>query len=358
LLLAIGDAIPALLAGNAVLVKPSEWTPLSAEFGRKLLVECGLDADLLQVVQGGAEVGSALISRVDYVAFTGGTTTGRKVAIAAAESLIPCSLELGGKNPMIVLKEAPLEQAAAALVAGAFANAGQTCIAMERVYVEAPIFDRFAQLVVERANNLRVGWSQSFDKDMGSMIRDTHAAKVRERIEAAVRDGASRLTSRRGPDLGPAFVEPTVLANVRPDHPIDQEETFGPVVSIHRVANREKAIELANDSRYGLNASVWAGRSARAMEVARELETGTVTVNGALMIYNAFDLPMGGIKQSGIGRRHGEKGILRFTREHSIVRGFEARGGYDCMLAPIQSERAAEKVLKLVRWWRRLPGVR
>jgi succinate-semialdehyde dehydrogenase/glutarate-semialdehyde dehydrogenase len=357
-LLAMGDAIPALLAGNATLLKPSEWTPLSAELGKTLLVESGLDPALLSVVHGGSDVGSALISHVDYVAFTGGASTGRKVAVAASERLIPFSLELGGKNPMIVLKEAPLEKAAAALVAGAFANAGQTCIAVERVYVEAPIFDNFAQLVVDGANRLRIGWSQSYDVDMGSMIRPAHAAKVRERIEGAVHAGAFRLTPSRGSDLGPAFVEPTVLANVNPEDVIDREETFGPAISLHRVENREKAIALANDSRYGLNASVWAGGSGPAMEIARRLETGTVGINAALMVYNAFDLPMGGVKQSGIGRRHGEKGILRFTQEHSIAQSFEMGGGYDGMLAHIQSDRSVTAILKLVRLWRRIPGLR
>ena len=356
-LLTVGDAIPALLAGNAVLVKPSEWTPLSAVLGRALFVESGLDPDLFGVVHGGADTGADLIRHVDYVAFTGGTATGRKVAVAAAERLIPSSLELGGKNPMIVLKEAPLEQAASALIAGAFSNAGQTCIAVERVYVEASVFDRFAQLVADGAGRIKVGWSQSFALDMGSMIHAAHASKVQERIDTAVRAGASVLSgSRRRDDLGPAFVEPTVLAQVDQHDPIAVDETFGPVVSLHRVRNREEAITLANDSPYGLNASVWAGRSSSAMEIARELEAGSVAINSSLMIYNAFDLPMGGIKLSGIGRRHGQHGILRYTQAQSIVRSFEAGGGYDAMLAGIRSDRAADAILKLVRLWRRLPG--
>ena len=358
-LLAIGDAIPALLAGNAVCVKPSEWTPLSAGLGKSLLLECGLDPDLLNIVQGGPEIGSELIRHVDYIAFTGGTATGRKVAVTAAERLIPFSLELGGKNPMIVLKEAPLEQAAEALIAGAFANAGQTCIAVERVYIEAPVFDRFAQLVAESANRIKIGWSQSFDLDMGSMIHAAHAAKVQDRIDAAVRSGASVLAgSRRRPDLGAAFVEPTVLAQIRPDDTIAVEETFGPVITLHRVAGREEAVALSNNSSYGLNASVWAGRGNGAMELAQEIEAGSVGVNASLMIYNAFDLPMGGIKRSGIGRRHGERGILRFTQEQSIVRSFAAGGGYDRMLAGVRSEKTAGTLLKLVRLWRRIPGIR
>jgi succinate-semialdehyde dehydrogenase/glutarate-semialdehyde dehydrogenase len=358
-LLTVGDAIPALLAGNAVMIKPSEVTPLSAELGKALFAESGLDPDLFNVIQGGPEAGSDLIGRVDYVAFTGGTVTGRKVAVAAAERLIPFSLELGGKNPMIVLKEAPLEDAAKALVTGAFSNAGQTCIAIERVYVEDSVFDRFASLVADAASRIKVGWSESFDLDMGSMIHPAHAAKVQERIDAAVRAGASVLTgARRRLDLGEAFVEPTVLTQVRQKDEIAVEETFGPVVSLHPIKSRDEAIALANDSQYGLNASVWAGGSAPAMAVAREIEAGSVSINSSLMIYNAYDLPMGGVKRSGIGRRHGERGILRYTQEQSIARSFAMGGGYDQLLSGVRTESAAQMMLRLVRWWRKIPGLR
>jgi succinate-semialdehyde dehydrogenase / glutarate-semialdehyde dehydrogenase len=358
-LLTAGDAIPALLAGNAVLLKPSESTPLSAVLGRALFVESGLDPDLLTIVQGGPEAGSEIIRHVNYVAFTGGTVTGRKVAVAASERLIPFSLELGGKNPMIVLKEAPLEAAASALVAGAFSNAGQTCIAVERVYIETDVFDSFAKLVADGARRLKVGWSRSFDMDMGSMIHANHATKVQDRIQAAIGAGAIALAGApRRSDLGDAFVEPTVLAHVEQRDDIAVEETFGPVVSLHRVASRDEAIALANDSAYGLNASVWAGGSARAMAVAEQLETGSVAINSSLMIYNAFDLPMGGVKNSGIGRRHGARGLLRYTQEHSIARSFESGGGYDRMLARIGSDRMAEAILRVVKFWRKLPGLR
>jgi succinate-semialdehyde dehydrogenase/glutarate-semialdehyde dehydrogenase len=358
-LLTTGDAIPALLAGNAVLIKPSELTPLSATYGRSLLIECGLDPDLLTIVQGGPEAGTGLMSHVDYVAFTGGTVTGRKVALAAAERLIPFSLELGGKNPMIVLKDAPLDEAAAALVAGAFANAGQTCIAIERVYVEASVFDRFAALVSEKAARVKVGWSQAFDMDMGSMIHAAHASRVQNKIDSAVLAGARVLWGARPrTDLGNSFVEPTVLAQVDRQDPIAVEETFGPVISLHRVNSRDEAIEQANDSRYGLNASVWAGGTSPAMSVAREIEAGSVAINSSLMIYSSFDLPMGGIKQSGIGRRHGERGILRYTQEQSIARSFQTGGGYDRLLAKIHSGQRAEMLLRLTRWWRRIPGLR
>jgi succinate-semialdehyde dehydrogenase/glutarate-semialdehyde dehydrogenase len=358
-LLSMGDALPALLAGNAVLLKPSEVTPLSALLGKTLLGQSGLNPDLLCIVQGGVEVGSELIRRVDYVGFTGSSANGRKVAVAAAERLIPFSLELGGKNPMIVLKDAPLEQAADALLAGAFSNAGQTCISVERIYVESSVFDRFAQLVSERTRALKLGWSRSFDTDIGSMIHAGHAEKVQHAIDAAVRAGAVVLAgAKRRPDLGPAFVEPTILAQVDRGAPIAVDETFGPVVSLHRVGGRDEAVALANDSQYGLNASVWAGGTASAMEIARHLEVGSVAINSTLMIYNAFDLPMVGIKQSGIGRRHGEQGILRYTQARSIVRSFEFGGGYDGMLKTIRNERMARAMLTMVRLWRKIPGIR
>jgi len=358
-LLSIGDAIPALLAGNAVLLKPSELTPLSAVLGKALLQKSGLDESLLGIVQGGPEAGAELLRHVHYIGFTGSSTNGRKVAIAAAERLIPYSLELGGKNPMIVLKDAPLEEAAEGLLAGAFANAGQTCISIERVYVESPIFDRFARLVADRTGALKVGWSRSFDVDVGSMIHPAHAARVQQAIEAAVQGGASVLAgAKRRPDLGPSFVEPTILANVNRRAPIAVDETFGPVVSLHRVESREEAIGLANDSQYGLNASVWAGGATPAIEIARRLEAGSVAINSTLMIYNAFDLPMGGVKLSGIGRRHADHGILRYTQARSIVRSFETGGGYDSMLGRIRGEKMAAAMLKMVRLWRRIPGIR
>jgi succinate-semialdehyde dehydrogenase/glutarate-semialdehyde dehydrogenase len=358
-LLSIGDAIPALLAGNAVLLKPSDLTPLSAILGKTLLEKSGLDPNLLGIIHGGADAGAELLRHVDYVGFTGSSANGRKVAVAAAERLIPFSLELGGKNPMIILKDAPLEQAAEALLAGAFSNAGQTCISIERVYVESAVFDRFARLVADRTKALHLGWSRSFDIDVGSMINPAHAAKVQETIDVAVRAGASVLAgAKRRSDLGPAFVEPTVLAQVDRRAPIAVEETFGPVVSLHRVESREEAIALANDSRYGLNASVWAGGAAPGMEIARQLEAGSVAINSTLMIYNAFDLPMGGVKQSGIGRRHAEHGILRYTQAQSIVRSFETGGGYDSMLSRIRSEKTAAMMLKIVRLWRKIPGIR
>jgi len=353
-LLGIADAIPALLAGNAVIVKPSEVTPLSTDLGRELLVSCGLDPNLFQVLHGGPDVGSELIRHVDYVGFTGGTTTGRKVAVAASERLIPFSLELGGKNPMIVTDGASIDDAVAGLITGAFSNSGQTCISVERVYIPERIYDEFATRLAKKVSALKLGWSRSWDLDMGSMISTDHATKVLNRIERAVEGGAHVLTGgKTRTNLGPNFVEPTVLTNVSDDMPISREETFGPVVALYRVRNIEEAIARANDSDFGLNASVWAGSRSEAVTIAKQLETGSAVINSTLLIYNSFDVPMGGVKLSGLGRRHGEQGILRYTQAQSIVSGFARGGGYDSMLTRLRSERIASALVAVLKLWRR-----
>jgi succinate-semialdehyde dehydrogenase / glutarate-semialdehyde dehydrogenase len=354
-ILSIADALPALLAGNAVIIKPSELTPLSADLGRNFLIESGLPGDLLAVVHGGGEIGAELIRRVDYIGFTGGTETGRKVAVAASERLIPFSLELGGKNPMVVLEGASLDDAAAGLIAGAFSNSGQTCISVERVYVQEQMYEDFVRRVVEKASGLRIGWSRSWDIDMGSMINTKHANSVVQRIERAVDQGARIVTGGKPrSDLGPAFVEPTVLTDVRDDMPISKEETFGPVVAVYPVRNVEEAIAKANDSSFGLNASVWAAGQRQAHAVASRLETGSVGINSTLLIYNTFDVPMGGVKLSGIGRRHAEQGILRYTQAQSIVSSIATGGGYDSVLTRIKSEGMAKALVASLKLWRRL----
>jgi succinate-semialdehyde dehydrogenase/glutarate-semialdehyde dehydrogenase len=353
-LLSIADALPALLAGNAVLIKPSELTPLSAVLARDLLVQSGLDPALLSVVHGAGDVGAELIRHVDYTGFTGGTVTGRKVAVMAAERLIPYSLELGGKNPMIVLEGASLDDAANGLLAGAFSNGGQTCIAVERVYVQDSVYEEFSRHVVEKTSRLKLGWSRAWDIDMGSMISADHAGQVLSRVRRAVDEGARILSGgRTRSDLGPSFVEPTVLANATDSMSISREETFGPVITLYPVRNPEEAIEKANDSAFGLNASIWAGREKQAREVARRIDTGSVAINSTLLIYNTFDVPMGGVKLSGIGRRHGEHGILRYTQAQSIVSSIARGGGYDSMLSRVKSEGVVKAMIAALKLWRR-----
>jgi acyl-CoA reductase-like NAD-dependent aldehyde dehydrogenase len=354
-LLGIADAIPALLAGNAVVVKPSELTPLSADLARNLFLESGLDSNLLQIVHGGADVGAELVRSVDYVGFTGGTEAGRKVAVAASEALIPFSLELGGKNPMIVLEGASIEEATSGLLAGAFSNSGQTCISVERVYVQDRIFEAFARRLVDKTQTLRLGWSKAWDVDMGSLISAGHAGKVLNAVERGVVAGGRVLAGGKlRPELGPAFVEPTVLTGVPNDAPLSREETFGPVVTLYPVRDAEEAIRYANDSEFGLNASVWAGGRGKGRAIARRLETGSAVVNSTLLIYNVFDAPMGGVKRSGIGRRHGENGILRFTQAQSVVTSYSMGGGYDSILMRVRSDRVADLLTRVTRLWRRL----
>ena len=358
-ILGVADALPAFLAGNAVVLKPSELTPLSAVLARDLLIESGMDPDLFAIVHGVGDIGSELIQHVDYVGFTGGTVTGTRVAVAASQRLIPYSLELGGKNAMIVLSGTSIDDAVSGLIAGAFSNSGQTCISVERVFVEDAIFERFKDRLVETTSKLKLGWSKGWDIDMGSLISAPHSDKVMTRVEQAIRGGARVLAGgKRRPDLGSNFVEPTVLTEVSDAMPISREETFGPVVTLQRVHDTEEAIRRANDSNFGLNASVWAGRQSRALEIARQLETGSTGINATLLIYNSFDVPMGGIKQSGIGRRHGEQGILRYTQAQSIVSSIASGGGYDGILRLLNNEKTAKAMVAALKLWRRLPWVK
>ena len=358
-LLSIGDAIPALLAGNAVVVKPSELTPLSAELAVRLLHHAGAPRDVAQLVHGPGEIGSALVGEVDYVSFTGSASTGRKIAVAAGERLIPYSLELGGKNPLIVLSGAPVDRAAEGFVAGAFFNSGQTCIAVERAFIDRPIFDEFVTKAVEQTKGIKLGWSTGWSEDMGSLISPAHAGKVLSHIEDARAKGAEVLVGGQArADLGPAFVEPTLLAGVSEDADLYREETFGPVVALYPVDGAEEAIERANDTPYGLNASIWGPNDRSAVEVARRVETGSAAVNSSLLVYHCFGVPMGGVKQSGIGRRHGRVGIQRFTQTQSIVSGPTLGGGYDTVLNTVTNRRAASLMSKLFHWRGKIPGLR
>jgi succinate-semialdehyde dehydrogenase/glutarate-semialdehyde dehydrogenase len=355
-LLAIGDAIPALLAGNAVIVKPSELTPLSADLARELFIGAGLDSRLLTMLHGSGDAGAELIRHVDYIGFTGGTVTGRNVAVAAADRLVPFSLELGGKNPMIVLEGASIEDAASGLVVGAFSNSGQTCISIERAYVQENIFDKFCSRVQQKTAALKIGWSKAWDLDVGSLISAGHADKVQSHIAEATRLGGRVIVGgRKRSDLGPAFLEPTVLTNVPPSAAAFGQETFGPVVSVYPVRDVDDAIRQANASPFGLNASVWTGDGRRSQNIARRLETGSVAINSALLIYSSFDAPMGGVKLSGIGRRHGEQGILRYTQAQSIVSSIQSGGGADSLLlSRLDRPSRAEWMLRILRLWRKL----
>jgi acyl-CoA reductase-like NAD-dependent aldehyde dehydrogenase len=317
-----GDAIPALAAGNAVIVKPSELTPLTSRLLADGLRACGLPDDVFAVATGRAATGEALVDEVDMIMFTGSTQTGRKVMARAAQTLTPVSLELGGKDPMIVLADADLERAANHAVYYSMFNGGQTCISVERVYVEAPVHDEFVVKVTEKARNLRNDRSTGpGTADVGSMTFPPQVDVVERHVEDARAKGARVLVGgHRGHDgRGGHWYEPTVLVDV--DHTMDcmTEETFGPTLPIMRVADAEQAIRLANDSPYGLGASVFSRDARRGEAVARRIDAGAVCVNDALVNYNALELPMGGAKASGLGSRHGAGGIRKFTQQQALL---------------------------------------
>jgi succinate-semialdehyde dehydrogenase/glutarate-semialdehyde dehydrogenase len=320
--LAISDGLAALVAGNALILKPDHQTPLVATAAVELLVECGMPDGLWQVVHGpGPIVGPHLIDVSDYVCFTGSTTTGRVVAAQCAARLIGCSLELGGKNPLVVLDDADIEVAAEGAVRSSFSNAGQLCVSTERIYVAEPLLADFCQRLVARTRQLRLGNSLDYEYDIGGLINLAQVQRVSDHVEDARAKGATVLVGgRRRTDLGPLFYEPTVLTGVTPEMVCYAEETFGPVVSVYPVSSDDEAVAMANESEYGLNASVWTSDPARGRRVASRITCGTVNVNeGFAATFGSIDAPMGGMKQSGLGRRQGREGIRRFVEVQSVA---------------------------------------
>jgi acyl-CoA reductase-like NAD-dependent aldehyde dehydrogenase len=319
LILSLGDAIPALMAGAAVVIKPSEFTPLGiAEVAKAWKEEIG-GPDVFDVVQGIGETGGALVDNVDYVQFTGSDRTGRKVMARAAETLTPVSLELGGKDPMIVLADADLDRAANAAAWGGMFNSGQVCISVERIYVEEPAYDEFLSKLTAEVGRLRQGSDGARDpKDVGAMTSPNQTAIVEGQVDDALANGAKALTGGKRVDGPGDYYEPTVLVDVDHSMKVMRDETFGPVVGVMKVRDSEEALRLANDTRYGLSGSVF-GERANAERVARRVECGAVNVNDVLVNYFATDVPMGGWKESGIGYRHGAQGIRKFCRTESLV---------------------------------------
>ncbi|MFF3113109.1 succinic semialdehyde dehydrogenase [Kitasatospora sp. NPDC057904] len=320
--LSVGDALPAFVAGNAVVNKPDTQTALTALWARELLVEAGLPADLWQVVIGdGPVIGPAVVEHADYVSFTGSTRTGRDVAQRAAARLIGASLELGGKNAMLVLADADLDRAAAGAVRACFSSAGQLCISIERLMVHRSVADAFLEKFAERTRALRLGGGLAYGADMGSLVSARQLDTTTRHVEEAVKAGATVLAGGRArPDLGPFFYEPTILDGVTPEMAVCGEETFGPVVSVYRFDTDDEAVAAANATPYGLNSSVWTRNPRRGRAVAARLRTGTVNVNEAYAAaYGSVGSPMGGMGDSGLGRRHGAEGILRFTEAQTIA---------------------------------------
>jgi succinate-semialdehyde dehydrogenase/glutarate-semialdehyde dehydrogenase len=359
LTLVVSDTIPALLAGNAVVCKPAEGTPFTALRAKQLFDEAGFPPDLFQVVTGrGGPVGETIVAESDHVAFTGSTAVGRKLAAMAGEHLVSTSMELGGENPMLVLDDADVERAARGAVGACFSNAGQLCVAMERIYVAESLYGEFLDAFVSEVEAIEVGTDYSFDVDMGPLASQAQLDKVRRHVEDAVERGATVETGGDPlPEVSPYAHEPTVLTDVPPDASAACEETFGPVVRVAPVPDEETAVERANDSEYGLNASVWTRDTDRGRDVARRIECGTVNVNdGYAASWLSLDAPMGGMKDSGLGRRHGREGFDRYTEPQTVavqrlVPAAAPPEGTDF-------ETHADRLRTALRWMKRIPGLR
>jgi len=322
LTLAMSPTITALYAGNAVVLKPSEVTPLVGDVVAEAFAAAEVMADVLQVVSGDGTTGAALVrAGVDKIAFTGSTATGKKIMAAAAESLTPVVMELGGKDPMVVCEDVDIDHAARGAVFAAFTNSGQVCMSVERAYVPSAIHDRFVDAVVSRTEALRQGPETDREQvDIGAMIAPSQRAIVERHIADALAKGAVVRTGGSAVDgLGGDFFAPTVLTGCTHEMDIVREETFGPILPIIEVADEDEAVRLANDSRYGLTASVWTGSRARGERIAAELKAGSVLINDHITVYGITDLPFGGVKESGFGRVHGTEGLLEFVRPKSVV---------------------------------------
>ena len=320
--LAASDAIPAMIAGNAIVLKPDVQTTLSALWIADLLAQAGLPEGVFTVASGeGPIVGPWVIDRSDYVMFTGSTAVGRQVAQRCGERLIGCSMELGGKNAMIVRADADPEWAASIAVRGSFSNSGQLCISMERIYVAETEFEPFLQAFARRTEALRMSAHVGWGSDIGSLISERQLDRVSQHVDDAVQRGAEVIVGGKArPDVGPYFYAPTILTDVDESMTLCSVETFGPVVAVYPVASDDEAVRRANDTEYGLNASVVSRDHQAAQAIARQLRTGMVNVNeGYAAAWASKRAPMGGMGASGLGRRHGDEGMVKYTEPQTIA---------------------------------------
>ena len=315
--LPLGESVMALCAGNAVVLKPSEQTPLTALEVPTILAAADIDPDLVQVAVGHGDVGAALVGAgVDMIHFTGSVATGRKIATACGERLLPCVLELGGKDAAIVLEDADIEHAARTLVFGAFLNAGQACASVERVYAMEGVYEPLVKRLVELTQALRSGDGGQEDVDVGPMIVDTQLDIVRRQVDEAKAAGATIRCGGEAP--GGLFYRPTVVTDVTDDMRLCSDETFGPVMPVAKVGSVDEAIRRANDTIYGLSAYVFTRNKARGLEVARRLRAGTVDVNDVLFTHAAPETPWGGVKASGIGHTHADSGLRHLCEARHV----------------------------------------
>ena len=347
-ILGLNPSVQAMVAGNTVVLKPSEVTPASGQLVGELFEAAGLPEGVVQLVTGDGETGAALVEAgVDKIAFTGSVATGRKVAEGCARQLIPCTLELGGKDPMIVCEDADLARAAGGAIAGAFLNTGHFCCGTERVYAVSAVADEFVGRVVERVAQLRQGAEGEFD--VGAIFWPRQLEIIEEHVADAIDKGAKLLAGgRRNPALEGFFYEPTVLTDVTHEMKIMQEETFGPVLPIMRVRDEEEAIRLANDTRYGLSANVWTKNKQKGIEIAQRIESGSVCVNDMSMTYGAQEAPFGGRRQSGIGQVNSETGLRGFCHAQPII--VDRFGGRRAASAYPYSSKKDEGMQKMIRF--------
>ncbi|GAA4395168.1 succinic semialdehyde dehydrogenase [Tsukamurella soli] len=352
--MALSDATPALIAGNGVVLKPDNKTALAALYGVELLRRAGLPDGLFQVVCGdGPDVGPALIDASDFVMFTGSSATGRTVGERAGRNLIGCSLELGGKNPMIVLDDVDLDEAIPTAMFSVFANAGQACMHIERMYVQDRVFDEFTRRFVAAAESLRVAAGYDYRSEMGSLASPQQLARVAAHVDDAVAKGATVLCGGRSlPEIGPAFYAPTVLTGVTPDMLHATAETFGPVVSLLRFDGDDEAVRAANDTGYGLNASILGSDLKRCRRIGDRLEAGNINIgDGFAASFSSKGTPSGGWKASGVGVRHGDAGLLKYTDTANVA---VLRKQLLLPRPGVRYEQHVAQTVQTLRWMRRL----
>ncbi|HMJ53894.1 MAG TPA: aldehyde dehydrogenase family protein [Polyangiaceae bacterium] len=318
-ILSLNPTVQALMAGNTVVLKPSEVTPFSGKLAADLFRDAGLPANVVNVVEGDGETGAALVdSGVDKISFTGSVRTGRKIGEACGRSLTPCTLELGGKDAMVVCADADIVRAASGAVFGAMMNSGQFCSSTERVYVVEAVADEFIRRVVEKVKTLKLGTTGDFD--LGPIIWPNQLEIIERHVEDAVAKGAKLLTGgKRALEMGKLFYEPTVLVDVTHDMALMREETFGPILPIVRVRDENEALRLANDCVYGLAANVWTKDKDKAVRLAKRLEAGAVCVNDSAITYGVTEAPFGGRKASGVGQVNGDAGLKSYCFAQPIV---------------------------------------
>jgi succinate-semialdehyde dehydrogenase/glutarate-semialdehyde dehydrogenase len=355
--LAMNQTAQALMAGNAVLLKGSEVTPYSSALVGDFFREAGLPDGVLEVLMGDGGTGAALVEAgVDKISFTGSVATGRKVAEACGRQLIPVTLELGGKDAMIVCADADLDRAAAGALIGSCMNTGQYCCGTERIYVVDSVYDSFVDKVVDGARQLRQ--TDRGESDIGAIFWDRQLDIIERHVQDAVQKGATvRVGGRRNPNLRGLYYEPTVVTEVRHDMDLMRHETFGPVVAIMKVADEEEAIRLANDSVYGLNGNVWTRDKEKGFRIAERMETGGVCINDMALTYGIPEAPFGGVKESGVGQVNGMIGMRGYCHLHPMLvdrwGGKAVQGGYPYTAKNLEGMKKFAKLLfgtPLGRW--------